>query len=64
MKLTAAYKYGQIFREIVNLPAIEWCNQMEGFGKNPAMNMAIDLVKASIPNLFHKCPYEVRLIMA
>lgn len=59
VKLNIAYKYGQIFREVVNVPAIEWCNQMEGLGSNPAMNMAVDLIKESVPQLFHKCPYEV-----
>lgn len=59
MKIDVHYKYGTVFRNVVNVAPVEWCNQMEGHGTNLFVNMGVDLIRESVPYLFQKCPYEV-----
>ena len=37
---------------------IEWCDIMAGKSTHLFMTQVINQVKDSVPNLFHKCPYE------
>lgn len=56
------YRYGNIFRNIINTPAHEWCALMDGLETNPFMKMCIDMIKDDVPQLFHKCPYQVSVM--
>ncbi|CAO1332475.1 unnamed protein product [Diamesa hyperborea] len=59
MKMIVEYKYGTVFREVMNPPAIEWCS----FKKSTSVfySMVFDLIKDSAPGLLHKCPYFGRV---
>ena len=37
---------------------IDWCSLMAGTSGNVFYSTAINLVRDSKPDLFHKCPYE------
>ena len=43
----------------MNPPAIEWCTFQKS--SNVFFSMIVDLVKDSVPNLIHSCPYVGRI---
>jgi hypothetical protein len=59
VKFLVSYRYGTIFREVVNVPPIEWCGLMDGKESNPFAKMIVDISVGSAPALFHPCPYNV-----
>lgn len=63
VKFSADYKYGAVFQNILNLPVFEWCSYINGNPNNILVNKMIDLVKDSVPEFFHKCPYKVIVIV-
>jgi hypothetical protein len=58
VQLIALYRYGNIYREIVDTKVVDFCGAMSGTDFNPFMKMIFDIISKSIPKLFHKCPYE------
>ena len=52
------YRYGTIFRQIINTKPIEFCNVMEGSATNPLISSWINMFNNTFPKLFHKCPYD------
>lgn len=60
IQVVASYRYGNIYREIVDTKVVDFCSAMSGSDYNLFLKLIIDMVSASIPNLFHKCPYEGR----
>ncbi|CAO1364310.1 unnamed protein product [Diamesa hyperborea] len=55
------YKYGTIYRSVVETPVFEYCGIMAGISSNIIMNMTMTVLKESVPDLFHECPYSGRL---
>jgi len=51
------YRYGLIYREVINSKKQEWCDLMDEKSKNVYIAHGISQIKASAPGLFHKCPY-------
>ena len=58
VQLILYYRYGLIFREVINTKKQEWCDFMDGKTKNLYLSHTIAQINSSAPNLFHKCPYE------
>lgn len=58
VQLVANFRYGNIYREIIDTKQINWCQTMEGADTNPFFKLVMDIIRQSIPGLFHKCPYE------
>lgn len=52
------YRYGLIFREVINTNKREWCEIMNGKSTHLFITQSIAQIEASVPVLFHKCPYE------
>jgi len=52
------YRYGTIFRQVIDSKQIEWCGFMSGSDVHPYFKLTIDQLRKSAPDLFHKCPYE------
>lgn len=57
VRLVVYFRYGIIYREVIDTKLIHWCPLMDGIGSNPFFTVLMDVIKKSIPNLFHKCPY-------
>lgn len=55
------YKYGTIYRPVITSKPLEFCEMVEGKGTNVLMKMIINLIKDSVPDLIHKCPYVGRM---
>lgn len=56
---TMEYKYGTIYRSVVRTPPTDFFSIMAGGDGNPIFTMMIAVIKDSIPNLFHPCPYKL-----
>lgn len=52
------YRYGTIYREVINTKKREWCAIMDGVQTHMYINLVIAVLKESAPKLFHKCPYK------
>lgn len=52
------YKYGTIFRQVLDTKQLEWCALMDGSESNLFIKLIIDQIRGSIGDLFHKCPYS------
>jgi len=51
------YRYGNIFRPVMDTKPQEWCGLMHSTNMNPLIKLMFDGIKSSVPNLFHECPY-------
>lgn len=56
------YRYGNVFHQVINSKQFEWCNAMSPDGFNPIGKLMVLLLSDSIPQLFHPCPYEVKIL--
>lgn len=59
------FKYGMIYRPVITTPKVNICDFNRWLGDieqspNKLMASAIKLIKASVPDLIHECPYIVR----
>ena len=52
------YRYGTIFRQVIDTHQHEWCEIMAGKASNPFIDSILGVLSNGSPNLFHKCPYE------
>lgn len=52
------YRYGLIYREVINTKKQEWCEIMEGKSTHLYITQTINQIKETAPHLIHKCPYE------
>lgn len=52
------YRYGNIYREVINTHKLDFCGLMAMALSNPFVSSIMNEVKGSAPHLFHKCPYE------
>lgn len=51
------YRYGTIFRQIIDTKKLEVCAILGGADTNPLVKLLIDMMKKKAPHLIHKCPY-------
>lgn len=58
LQLVVSYRYGNIYREVMDTKVINWCEVQHGSMFNPLLNFILDVIRESVPNLFHECPYE------
>ena len=58
VQIIVNYRYGLIYREVINTKKQEWCGIMDGKSTHPMLSQTIAQIKGSAPKLFHKCPYE------
>lgn len=49
------------YRPIISNPPFEWCKVVEDAERNPLYKLMVQAVSNSVPELFHFCPYWVRL---
>ena len=52
------YKYGTIYRTVMNPAAIDWCSFMNGTTQNLFYQVSLDIIGKSVPQLIHPCPYK------
>jgi len=52
------YRYGTIFRQIIDTKVFEVCVNVDGSDTNPFVKLVIDFIKNQAPNTIHKCPYK------
>ncbi|CAO1320577.1 unnamed protein product, partial [Diamesa serratosioi] len=51
------YKYGTVYRQIMNAEG-EWCSLMgKDSRNNPILDMFINMVRKTAPGITHECPY-------
>ncbi|XP_070507825.1 uncharacterized protein [Chironomus tepperi] len=53
------YRYGNIYREVINTKRIEWCSMMEGFSAHLFLVQTIQQIKEFADKAIHKCPYDL-----
>ncbi|KAL7012334.1 hypothetical protein ACKWTF_014783 [Chironomus riparius] len=58
VNLILFYRYGNIYREVINTKVIEWCTIMDGIANHLFLMQVIDFVKQYSGNTMRKCPYE------
>lgn len=63
MKAVLFYKYGNIFRDVMHTPLIDWCQVMILQTQNALVKSFIDFLRENFPDGVHECPYEVRNIV-
>lgn len=52
------YRYGTIFRQIIDTKKLEICAILNNEDTNPFVRLMIDMLKSRAPNLIHKCPFN------
>lgn len=52
------YRFGTIYREMINSNKIEFCELFSGKQTNPVIELFMDVLKRCVPNFIHSCPYE------
>lgn len=52
------YRYGNIYREVIDTKRIEWCEIMDGLTGHLFLMQTITQIQQSAGNAIHKCPYE------
>ena len=62
LKYSIDFKYGAVFRNIINPPVLEWCAFYKENSKNVLLNTLLDMIRDSTPGLLHNCPYQVRML--
>lgn len=58
VRIIAYYRYGNIYREIIDSKTIDWCKIIDGIDSNPFIKFEIEIFRKSAPKIFQKCPYE------
>lgn len=53
------YRFGTIYREMINSQKVEICSILSGKATNPIIIITIDLLKKAYPDFIHPCPYEI-----
>lgn len=61
IQIIAFFRYGNIYREIIDTKIVDYCGAMSGSEFNMFTKLIFDIVKASNPKMFHKCPYEGKI---
>ncbi|KAG5668681.1 hypothetical protein PVAND_016610 [Polypedilum vanderplanki] len=51
------YKYGTIYREVMQFPKFNVCEVKKIFNSNPMLKLAYDIVMEYVPDIIKDCPY-------
>lgn len=57
LQIVIFYRYGTIFRQVIDTKRIEVCGLMNGIDTNPLIKLFVDMINNQAPNVLHKCPY-------
>ena len=52
------YRFGTIYREMLNSGLVDYCEVMDGKSLNLVLDITITNLKMSVPHLLHSCPYK------
>jgi hypothetical protein len=52
------YRYGTIDREVFKALDVDWCALMNGTDVHPAIKVVVNVIKESVPEIVHDCPYQ------
>lgn len=58
-----SYRYGTIFRTAIKGNIVEWCEVVERLESDVIVKFLGELIKESVPQLYHSCPYVVRIYL-
>jgi hypothetical protein len=58
VQMILSYRYGTIFRTVIDTKRVEWCGFMTGSNVHPYFKLSVDQLRKSASILFHKCPYD------
>ncbi|KAL7015939.1 hypothetical protein ACKWTF_016739 [Chironomus riparius] len=58
IQIIYSYRYGNVYREAMKSPKVDWCDFMDGASKNVFMTSLFNELKNSVGDFFHKCPYS------
>lgn len=58
IQMIVFYRYGTIFRQVIDTKENEWCGYMEGKDVNPLTKVVADYINSTFPEIIHKCPYK------
>src|SRR5690349_17173492 len=62
MQATLFYRYGQVYREVLRFPKLDWCQLMSKQVHNLIFAHLIEIQSANFPGTIHECPYRDFLI--
>lgn len=57
VRMIIYYRYGTIFRQVLDINDFDFCNLFDKPNINPLMKLVIDMMRNRVPKVFHKCPY-------
>jgi hypothetical protein len=63
VQLVLFYRYGNIYREVIDTKLIEWCSIMEGMRSHLFLVQILDQIRAFAGDNMHKCPYSHDLVV-
>lgn len=55
------YKYGKSYRLMLRTPRVEFCSLLKSNNSNILIDQLMKIVKDSVPDIIHDCPYKVGL---
>ncbi|KAL7012337.1 hypothetical protein ACKWTF_014786 [Chironomus riparius] len=59
VRMILYYRYGNIYREVIDTKRVEWCSIMEGMTAHLFLMQTINQIMEIAGKAIHKCPYEV-----
>lgn len=59
VQLILYYRYGNIYREVIDTKQIEWCPIMEGMSGHLFLMQIMKLIKPIAGTAIQKCPYKL-----
>lgn len=62
MEAKVFFKYGTIYREVLYMRRIDWCQAMMVKPENKMLLQTVQLINDSAPSFVHECPYTVKLL--
>lgn len=60
LEATLYYEYGKSYRMLLRTPRVEFCSLLKSNNSNILIDQLIKIVKDSVPDIIHDCPYNVR----
>lgn len=58
IQLIHYYRFGNIYREVINTQKIEFCSVMDGANSHLFLKQMMEQIKEIATELIHKCPYK------
>lgn len=63
IQLVLFYRYGNIYREVIDTKMLEWCSIMDGLNSHLFLVQILDQIRAFAGDNMHKCPYSHDLVV-